>query len=101
GAVGSVMRQIPTKIRNFEELMLPKAVSDIVKVPKGLVLVCGPTRSGKSTTLAAMIDWINENEQAHIITIEDPIEFIHNHKRSIINQREIGAASKSFATAPK
>jgi twitching motility protein PilT len=101
GAVASVMRQIPTKIKGIDDLMLPKVVNDIVKVPKGLVLVCGPTGSGKSTTLAAMIDWINENEQSHIITIEDPIEFIHNHKRSVINQREIGADSKSFATALK
>jgi twitching motility protein PilT len=101
GAVASVLRQIPTKIKNFEDLALPKVVSDIVKVPKGLVLVCGPTGSGKSTTLAAMIDWINENEQAHIITIEDPIEFVHNHKKSIINQREVGADSRSFTAALK
>src|SRR5258708_25204523 len=77
GAVASVLRQIPTKIKNFEDLMLPKCVQDIVKVPKGLVLVCGPTGSGKSTTLAAMIDWINENEAAHLITIGHPIEFVH------------------------
>jgi len=101
GAVASVMRQIPTKIKPIEELDLPKAVHDICKVPKGLVLVCGPTGSGKSTTLAAMIDWINDNTQSHIITIEDPIEFVHNHKKSLINQREIGADSKSFATALK
>jgi twitching motility protein PilT len=101
GAVASVLRQIPTKIKNFDELDLPKAVAEICKVPKGLVLVCGPTGSGKSTTLAAMIDWINENTQSHIITIEDPIEFVHNHKRSLINQREIGADSRSFATALK
>ncbi len=101
GAVASVMRQIPTKIKPIEELDLPLIVGEICKVPKGLVLVCGPTGSGKSTTLAAMIDWINDNEQAHIITIEDPIEFIHNHKKSLINQREIGADTKSFATALK
>jgi twitching motility protein PilT len=101
GAVASVLRQIPTKIKNFEDLSLPKCVQDIVKVPKGLVLVCGPTGSGKSTTLAAMIDWINENEAAHIITIEDPIEFVHNHKKSIINQREVGADSKTFTAALK
>jgi twitching motility protein PilT len=101
GAVASVMRQIPTKIKPIEELDLPRAVHDICKVPKGLVLVCGPTGSGKSTTLAAMIDWINTNTQSHIITIEDPIEFVHNHKKSLINQREIGADSRSFATALK
>ena len=101
GAVASVMRQIPTKIKPIEELDLPKAVGEICKVPKGLVLVCGPTGSGKSTTLAAMIDWINSNTQSHIITIEDPIEFVHNHKKSLINQREIGADTKSFATALK
>jgi twitching motility protein PilT len=101
GAVASVLRQIPTKIKGMDELDLPKAVAEIVKVPKGLVLVCGPTGSGKSTTLAAMIDWINENTQSHIITIEDPIEFVHNHKKSLINQREIGADSRSFATALK
>ncbi len=101
GAVASVLRQIPTKIKSMEDLALPKVVNDIVKVPKGLVLVCGPTGSGKSTTLAAMIDWINDNTESHIITIEDPIEFVHNHKRSIINQREIGADSKSFTTALK
>jgi twitching motility protein PilT len=101
GAVASVMRQIPTKIKPIEELDLPAAVHDICKVPKGLVLVCGPTGSGKSTTLAAMIDWINSNTQSHIITIEDPIEFVHNHKKSLINQREIGADSRTFATALK
>jgi twitching motility protein PilT len=101
GAVASVLRQIPTKIKSFEELSLPKSVGEICKIPKGLVLVCGPTGSGKSTTLAAMIDWINDNTQSHIITIEDPIEFVHNHKKSLINQREIGADSKSFATALK
>jgi len=101
GAVASVLRQIPTRIKGFEELDLPKAASEICKVPKGLVLVCGPTGSGKSTSLAAMIDWINENTQSHIITIEDPIEFVHNHKRSLVNQREIGADSRSFATALK
>lgn len=101
GAVASVLRQIPTKIKGFDQLDLPKAAGEICKVPKGLVLVCGPTGSGKSTTLAAMVDWINENTQSHIITIEDPIEFVHNHKKSLINQREIGADSKSFATALK
>jgi twitching motility protein PilT len=101
GAVASVMRQIPTKIKPIEELDLPLIVGEICKVPKGLVLVCGPTGSGKSTTLAAMIDWINSNTQSHIITIEDPIEFVHNHKKSLINQREIGADTRTFATALK
>jgi twitching motility protein PilT len=76
-------------------------VSEIVKIPKGLVLVTGPTGSGKSTTLASMIDWINSHEQCHIITIEDPIEYIHSHKMSIVNQREVGADTHSFPSALK
>ncbi len=97
--MASVLRQIPTKIKNFEALDLPKAVGEICKVPKGLVLVCGPTGSGKSTTLAAMIDYINENVYSHILTIEDPIEFVHQSKKCLINQREVGPHTHSFANA--
>jgi twitching motility protein PilT len=86
---------------NFDELGLPKVVNDIVKTPKGLILVTGPTGSGKSTTLASMIDWINSHESSHIITIEDPIEYIHTHKNSIVNQREVGTDTQTFAQALK
>jgi twitching motility protein PilT len=101
GAVAAALRTIPSHILTFEELGLPAVVNDIVKMPKGLVLVCGPTGSGKSTTLASMIDWINSHEAAHIITIEDPIEYIHNHKMSIVNQREVGTDTKTFVNALK
>lgn len=101
GAVASVMRNIPTTIRTFEDLKLPQVVQDIVKLPKGLVLVTGPTGSGKSTTLAAMLDWINTNQQHHIITIEDPIEYVHTHKSCIVNQREVGTDTHTFASALK
>jgi twitching motility protein PilT len=85
-----------TQIPSFEELGLPAVVNNIVNLPKGLVLVTGPTGSGKSTTLAAMIDYINIHRKCHIITIEDPIEFLHSHKGCIVNQREIGSDSHSF-----
>ena len=101
GAVAAALRNIPTTIRNFDDLKLPAVVQDIVKLPKGLVLVTGPTGSGKSTTLAAMLDWINTNQQHHIITIEDPIEYVHTHKSSIVNQREVGTDTHSFASALK
>jgi twitching motility protein PilT len=101
GAVASVMRNIPTNIRSFEDLKMPKVVQDIVKLPKGLVLVTGPTGSGKSTTLAAMLDWINANQQHHIITIEDPIEYVHAHKSCVVNQREVGTDTHSFTSALK
>jgi twitching motility protein PilT len=101
GAVAAVLRTIPSHILTFDELGLPPVVTDIVKLPKGLVLVTGPTGSGKSTTLASMIDWINSHEQSHIITVEDPIEFIHNHKLSVVNQREVGTDTKSFPNALK
>ncbi|HVZ79608.1 MAG TPA: type IV pilus twitching motility protein PilT [bacterium] len=101
GAVAAALRNIPTSIRSFEDLKLPAVVQDIVKLPKGLVLVTGPTGSGKSTTLAAMLDWINTNQQHHIITIEDPIEYVHTHKSSIVNQREVGTDTHTFATALK
>ncbi|MGX5173872.1 PilT/PilU family type 4a pilus ATPase [Aliikangiella sp. IMCC44653] len=96
GEVGMVMRHIKSDIPNFEELKLPKAVGDLVMERSGLVLVCGPTGSGKSTSLAAMIDYRNRRDTSHILTIEDPIEFLHPHKMSIIDQREIGVDTKSF-----
>ena len=83
----------------MDELGLPPVVKELVHKPRGLILVTGPTGSGKSTTLAAMIDWINENRSEHILTIEDPIEFIHLNKQSVISQRELGADTKSFANA--
>lgn len=101
GAVAAALRNIPMNILSFDELGLPPVVSDIVKIPKGLILVTGPTGSGKSTTLASMIDWINSHEAGHIITIEDPIEYIHTHKNCIVNQREVGTDTSTFATALK
>lgn len=99
GYVGGVMRLIPTKIRSAQDMGLPQSVVDIAAAPRGLVLVTGPTGSGKSTTLAAMIDHINSTKKLHIVTIEDPIEFMHSHKQSIINQREVGADTLSFNDA--
>src|SRR5919206_971995 len=101
GCVSLVIRQIPFNIRSFEELGLPAAVAKMAERPRGLVLVTGPTGSGKSTTLAAMIDKINRERKGHIITVEDPIEFIHKHQSCIVNQREVGADTKSFANALK
>jgi len=101
GCVSLVIRQIPFSIRTFEELGLPPAVARMAERPRGLVLVTGPTGSGKSTTLAAMIDKINRERKGHIITVEDPIEFIHRHQSCIVNQREVGTDTKSFATALK
>jgi twitching motility protein PilT len=101
GAVAAALRNIPMNILTFEELGLPSVVNDIVKTPKGLILVTGPTGSGKSTTLASMIDWINAHEAGHIMTIEDPIEYIHTHKNSIVNQREVGTDTSTFAQALK
>jgi twitching motility protein PilT len=101
GVVSMAVRQIPYNIVPLSELGLPKAALDFIKRPKGLVLLTGPTGSGKSTSLAAMIDAINSERQAHIITIEDPIEFIHQHKKCIVNQREVGADTMGFADALK
>jgi twitching motility protein PilT len=101
GCVSMVIRQIPFSIRTFEDLGLPKVISDLADRPRGLVLVTGPTGSGKSTTLAAMIDKINKEIKGHIITIEDPIEFIHRHQGCIVNQREVGSDTKSFQAALK
>src|SRR6266852_6269393 len=99
GAVGEVFRAIPYEIKSFEELGLPTVVKDLCDKPRGLVLVTGPTGSGKSTTLAAVIDKINKERHEHILTIEDPIEFLHNHKNCIVNQREVNADTKGFAQA--
>jgi twitching motility protein PilT len=99
GAVGAVFRAIPYEIKSFEALGLPGVVSDICKKPRGLILVTGPTGSGKSTTLAAMIDKINIDRHDHILTIEDPIEFLHNHKNCVVNQREVAADTHSFGSA--
>ena len=97
--IGAVFRIIPTKILTLEDLRLPEAVKTIAEFTKGLVLVTGPTGSGKSTTLAAIIDYINERRDAHIITIEDPLEFVHLNKKCIFTQREIGSHANSFAEA--
>ncbi|KAF0095248.1 MAG: twitching motility protein PilT [Puniceicoccaceae bacterium 5H] len=99
--MGAVFRQIPAKILSFETLQLPVVLKDVCAYREGLVLVTGPTGSGKSTTLAAMIDYINENFEKHIITIEDPIEFVHPRKKSVIVHREVGEHSHSFAHALK
>ena len=96
---GAVFRIIPTKILTLEQLNLPAALNDLTKLRSGLVLVTGPTGSGKSTTLAAMIDDMNENQQRHILTIEDPVEFVHKNKKSVISHREVGTHTQSFANA--
>jgi twitching motility protein PilT len=101
GCVSMVVRQIPFAIKTFDQLGLPGSIAKMAEKPRGLVLVTGPTGSGKSTTLAAMIDKINRERKGHIITVEDPIEFIHKHQACIINQREIGSDTKSFANALK
>lgn len=101
GAVSGVFRRIPYEVPNLESLALPKVVGDLVNVPNGLILVTGPTGSGKSTTLAAIIDKINRERRGHIITLEDPIEYIHTHKNCIINQREVGIDTAGYKTALK
>src|SRR5215216_2495274 len=99
GAVGAVYRVIPEKIRTFQELGLPPILSTLAERPRGLVLVTGPTGSGKSTTLAAMIDKINKERHDHILTIEDPIEFVHQHQNCLVNQREVHQDTQSFSNA--
>jgi twitching motility protein PilT len=99
GSVGGVLRTISEEVVPFETLGVPKELSDIARLPRGLVLVTGPTGSGKSTTLATMVDLINNESQKHIVTVEDPIEFYHSHKRSIVNQREIGDDTAGFHAA--
>jgi twitching motility protein PilT len=99
GNVAAAMRVIPSKIPTPEELNLPPVISELANRPRGLMLVTGPTGSGKSTTLAAIINKINENHDGHILTVEDPIEFVHEHKRCVVNQREVGTDTRSFNNA--
>jgi twitching motility protein PilT len=101
GAVSAAFRAIPFKILTFEELGLPASVAELASKPRGLILVTGPTGSGKSTTLAALIDMINSETRQHIVTVEDPIEYLHAHKRCLINQREVGHDTLSFKAALK
>lgn len=99
GSVAGVFRYIPSRIKTFDELKLPPVTKYLANLPRGLVLVTGPTGSGKSTTLATLIDHINKNYKKHIITVEDPIEFIHKNQMSLVNQREIGSDTASYGTA--
>ncbi|HVE14897.1 MAG TPA: type IV pilus twitching motility protein PilT [Elusimicrobiota bacterium] len=99
GAIGAAIRAIPGSFMTFEELGLPPVIYEVMKIPKGLVLVTGPTGSGKSTTLASMIDYINERRSLHIVSVEDPIEYVHQHKKSLVNQREVGGDTETFGQA--
>jgi twitching motility protein PilT len=101
GSISAAFRLVPTEILSLESLGLPSVLEEFTRKPRGFVLVTGPTGSGKSTSLASMIDLINEQREEHILTIEDPIEFLHRHKKCIVNQREIGADAVDFATALK
>src|SRR5918992_1043754 len=100
-AMGAAFRMIPFQIKTVEQLSLPRQVEDFARLPRGLVLITGPTGSGKSTTLATLVDVVNSEREDHIMTVEDPIEFLHRHKRCIVNQREVGHDTQSFAMALK
>jgi len=100
-AIGAAFRMIPFEIKSIEELQLPRQVEDFARLPRGLVLVTGPTGSGKSTTLASLVDVVNSEKDLHIMTVEDPIEFLHRHKRCMVNQREVGHDTHSFSEALK
>ena len=97
--IGAVFRTIPTRVATLDELKLPPVVKNLARQPKGLILVTGPTGSGKSTTLAAMVDYINNEKRGHIITIEDPVEYVHHTRKCLISQREIGQHTNNFAEA--
>jgi twitching motility protein PilT len=101
GDISLALRQIPIRIKSFNELGLPHILADMARKPRGLVLITGPVGSGKSTTLAALLDLINREREGHIVTVEDPIEFIHEHQMSLINQREVGSDTESFQAALK
>ncbi len=100
-AIGAAFRLIPFAIRKLDELGLPRQVGDFARLPRGMILVTGPTGSGKSTTLAALLDIVNSEREVHIMTVEDPIEYLHQHKKAIVNQREVGTDTRSFAQALK
>jgi twitching motility protein PilT len=100
-SMGAALRFIPFVIRTVDELGLPPQVADFARLPRGLVLVTGPTGSGKSTSLASLIDIVNSEREVHIMTVEDPIEYLHRHKKAVVNQREIGTDTHSFASALK
>ncbi|TVP80970.1 MAG: type IV pilus twitching motility protein PilT [Puniceicoccaceae bacterium] len=99
GAIGIVLRQIPNDLHSLSDIGLPDTIKELISRPRGLILVTGPTGSGKSTTLASMINWINEHKDGHIITIEDPIEYFHDHKKCIVTQREVGNDVSTFSAA--
>jgi len=99
GRYTAILRLIPTRLLSFDEIGIPGEIEDLLRLPRGLVLVCGPTGSGKTTTLASMVDWINANLERHIVTIEDPIEYYHSHKKSLVTQREVGDDVPDFVEA--